>query len=70
MGQKLGGRNRAKPDARAEPEKEWGRGMGRKGALDEPLPRKCLEFRTSNRSNCCIVETKILKFSTTYSMKT
>ena len=51
--QKLGSPNRAKP------EKERGRGLGR--GLGEPLPRKFLEFWTSNRSIWCIDERKILK---------
>ena len=53
-----GGPNRAKPESRAKPEKERGRGLGR--ALGEPLPRKILKFRTSNSSIWCILETGIL----------
>ena len=55
----LWGRKRAKPESRAKPEKERGRGLGR--GLGEPLPRKYLDFRTSNRSIWCIVEMEILK---------
>ena len=56
--QQLGGPNQAKPESRAKPKKERGRGLGR--GLGEPLPRKVLEFRTSNRSIWCILETEIL----------
>ena len=49
---------RAKPESRAKPEKERGRGLGR--GLGEPLPRKILKFRTSNSSIWCILETGIL----------
>ena len=70
--QKLGGPNRAKPESRARsardlrakpesrasPRKSGGRDLGR--GLGEPLPRKFLEFRTSNSSIWCILETEIL----------
>ena len=41
----------------------WGRSPRKIGArgLGEPLPRKFLEFQTSNRSLWCIVEREILK---------
>ena len=39
-------RPRFESDARIEPEKE--RGIGLVRGLGEPLPRKFLEFRTSN----------------------
>ena len=41
------------------PRKSGGRGLGR--GLGEPLPRKFLEFRTSNRSIWCTVEKGIRK---------
>ena len=47
------------PNRGRSPRKSGGRGLGR--GLGEPLPRKFLEFRTSNRSIWCIVERGIRK---------
>ena len=47
------------PNRGWSPRKSGERGLGR--GLGEPLPRKFLEFRTSNRSIWCIVEKGIRK---------
>ena len=45
---------RAKPEPRAKPENNRGRGLGR--GLGEPLPRKFLKNQTWNHSFWCIFE--------------
>ena len=57
-------RLRFEGEARIEGEARERAGEGSGEGLGEPLPRKFLEFRTSNRSIWCIVEKGIRKYST------
>ena len=46
--------------AKSEGEAQEKAGEGSREGLSEPLPRNCLEFRTSNRYIWCMVEREIL----------